>query len=155
MALTATSLCVGALRKGPPMWPPAQPSVAAGQGAGATALLQDWGRQRGDVVKANPAGHPGKAAQDAGPAKDAAEVPPRKGRMEQSHAQRVERHLTSNEDPGNKGPSAPPYKPSCMATLVPRLQHKMPRVLSPTSSSHITPLPKRGGSAPPWLCCRR
>lgn len=37
MALTATSLCVGALRKGPPMWPPAQPSVVVGQGAGATA----------------------------------------------------------------------------------------------------------------------
>lgn len=44
MAPAAASLCMGALRKGLLMWPPAQPSVTIGQQGRSNCLLQDQGR---------------------------------------------------------------------------------------------------------------
>ena len=82
MAPAAMSLCVGALRKGPPMRPPAQPSVTVGRRGWSNCLLQDQGRRRGRVARANPTGRPSEAGQDVGPAKDPAEggaAPPGKG----------------------------------------------------------------------------
>lgn len=154
MAPAAMSLCVGALRKGPPTRPPAHPSVTVGRHGWSNCLLQDQGRRRGCAARANPTGRPSEAGQDAGPSKDPTEggAAPREREDGAKLCPERPRAPDIKRRSRGRGPSAPPQrKLSCTASLVSSLQHEMPRVLSPTSSAHITPLPK--GDFLPWLGC--
>lgn len=149
MAPAAASLSAGALRKGPPdaatgstichRWSTGLEQLpAAGPGAG------DRDMPQGQIPPAIPA----RLAQD--PAE-----------WEASPREREDRAKLCTQRPRapdikgrsrRRSPSAPPQRePSHTASLLSSLQREMPRVLSPTSSAHITLLPK--GDFLPWPGC--